>query len=496
MSNSESLFDSSVKGVAWLGSTQILGQATHFGIRLVLARLLLPDAFGLIAVAMLGVHLAELASDLGFGSALVQRRDLQESHKATAFWSNILAGCLLFFSLSSAAPLIARFFHQPELTPLIVALSVSVVIQAPQTTLQNLFVRELRYDIVGSNRLFSIAIGGVVGIGFAALGLGPWALASEALSRSSTATVLYFLRSPWRPTLLFDRSAFSELWNYSQYLIGARFANFFNRNADTLLIGRFLDPTSLGYYNLGYQLVLLPLIYFTRPLAAVLFATLSRVSSDRRRMQKGYLHAVAVVSLITFPIMTLLALVAPALIPSVLGQKWQPAAALFPFLCVVGLVQSVQNLIPAVFRATGRTDYVLRMALTSSVLNFIAFSLGLRWGIMGVAVAYACASLLVAPVLQIWLVSLLGISWKSLADSVKLPFLATVALAATWYLTGAALGATGVNWSIFAMTTVRCLAAAAVYTLISWYFNPSVNQIMTRISISGPSKFNNVSSSS
>lgn len=474
-----SLFKQTATGIFWIGGGQITAQVVHLIIRLILARLLVPQDFGLVAMAMVVVSFTWWFLDLGFGQALVQRKELTEAHRSTAFWSNIILGWFVFLCLALTSPLVAIFFDSPQLGPVLIALSFSLVLISPRATLENLLIRDFKFQYVASRKILGTLVGGSVGIILAFSGFGVWALVGQTLTNDFVSTVILFWQSSWRPGYIFCRQAFADLWAYSMPLTGALFFNYFNRNLDTILIGRFLDATSLGLYNLAYQLVLMPLIYVTRPVNQVLFTALSKLQDEPQRMQNAYLKSLQLVAFVTFPLMTFLVLAAPTLIPTLLGQQWQPAVSLIPFLSLVGLIQSVQGLMPAVFQATGKTALIFRWTMIYFVGNVGAFGLGLRWGILGVAVAYSSVTLLLTPISMSWLLRTLDLSWGRFLRALFGVFSSTVVLVLIWIIVGWLLSKAAVS-PLISLATQFVLAGGG-YIIVLWPQSPIIKRISGKI---------------
>lgn len=477
MTDTTNLFRRSAIGALWLGGGQVISQVIHLVIRLILARLLAPEDFGLMAMAMLVINFTYWFLDLGFGAALVQQKELTEAHRSTAFWTNMLSGWLVFIILTSTAPFLARFLQAEQLTPVVIALSFGIVLMMPQASLENLLMRDIKFQSIATRKLWSTLLSGATGILMAIAGFSVWALVAETLLNHLLGTLFLFWVSAWRPKLLFDRRAFSELWSYSYPLIGARLFTFLNRNLDTLLIGRFLGAAALGYYNLGYQFVLMPLLYVTRPLTSVLFTALSKVQDDEERIRYGYLQSLSVIAFLTFPLMTLVAIAAPPLIPILLGEKWQPAITLIPFFCLVGLIQAIQNLMPAVFQATGQTYLVQRWTLITVIVNTIAFSVGIFGGIKGVTIAYTSGALLTAPFLQNLILKLLKLDWNAFRKVMQKPAILSLVVIIVWNLSGLIISYT--NWDVISLikALIQATMAMSTYLIFSWYWNPFVRKI-------------------
>lgn len=480
MNRAPSFFDASAKGVFWSVGAKATGQAFHLAIRVVLARLLVPEDFGLVAMSMVVIGLTWGIVEMSFGPALVQRKELTEAHKSTAFWSNVLMSFAVFACLSALSPLAAWFFGADGLTPVLVALSLSVVLGSPETTLTALLQRDFNFRALALRNILSVVFGGVLGIALALKGMGVWALVGYSLVQSFTGSLLLFWKSRWRPSFEFDGRAFSDLWSYSRSLMGARFLNYFNRQLDTILVGRFLGAANLGLYNLGYQFVLFPLTYITRTVSTVLLSTLSRLQDEEERFRSAYLQTLELVAFATFPLMTAVFLSAPLLVPAVLGEKWAPSVPLIPFFCFSGLLQSINGLAPYAFQAKGKTALVLKWTLISALFNAAAFIIGLKWGIKGVSAAYAASNLALTPVVIYMLGDALGVSMGSFLKTLRHPAYSSAAFAFVWVLAGLAVESFNPDLKPALRAAALLVVCSSVYLLVSLRFNPALKKTLQR----------------
>lgn len=385
------------KALVWDLSGQASAQIMHLLIRLILARLLLPEDFGLVAIAMLVISFSWWFIDLGFGSFLVQCKDLSESHKSTAFWSNGVLAVLLCFATVAAAPLLAAFFSSPELTAIVIALSLRNILSFPESTLTALFQKELDFKPIALRKLLATVIGGSCGIVAALSGFGVWALVVDSLVRAGVGSLLLTLQSSWKPKLIFDQPRFLEMWHYSRHLLVARFTSYVSRNLDTVVIGRFMGPHSLGVYGIAYQFVLFPLTYFSRSVNNVLFSMIAKIIEDTVMVSHLFVRSSRCVAVVVFPPMFIIALYSEPLVRLVLGGQWSDAATLVPYMCGVGCIQALYALFGSLYQAKARTREFSRFVLVNAIVVGLALILGVNYGILGIARAYLFASLIVFP---------------------------------------------------------------------------------------------------
>jgi PST family polysaccharide transporter len=222
-------------------------------------------------------------------------------------------------------------------------------------------------------------------------GFGVWSLVYANIATSFVATVIYWVAAGWRPSLDFDRRELNEVTKFSLNLSGFGLTNYFARNSDNLIIGKFLGPVPLGNYQVAYNLMLTPLQNVSSVIGQVTLPAFAQIQNDNERFRSAYLRSSSIIALLTFPMMAGLGIVADPLIRTVLGTKWLGAIPIFQILAPVGLVQSVQTLIAAIYIAKGRTDWFFRWGLYTCVVLITAFLIGVRFGAVGVALAYFTA---------------------------------------------------------------------------------------------------------
>jgi O-antigen/teichoic acid export membrane protein len=336
-------------------------------------------------------------SDLALGAALVQRKELHERDRSTVFWTSTAVG-LVFMLLGVAASWpVAAFYGEADVQPLLAALSVGFLVTALGTTQTALLNREMDFKSLELRLMAGTLAGAVIGITLAASGYGAWAIIAQQLASAFASTVLLWALSPWHPRFTFSIASLRDLSSFSLKVFGTRLVFYANRNADNLLIGRFLGPSALGAYAVAYNVMLAPIQRITAPLVEVLFPAFSRIQDERERIASLWLRAIRVVGTITIPGMVGLVIVAPEFVRVVLGERWEAAVPVIQILAVVGLMQSLQGMNSGILQACDRAGTLLRCAILTVVLSLLAFAVGMAWGIVGVAAAYAIASCIAEP---------------------------------------------------------------------------------------------------
>ena len=405
----ENLGDRAIKGIFWNGISLITRQGIQFVTVAILAHLLFPEDFGIIAMAFVFTGLMTTVNDLGLASAIIQRKTVTQEQLSSCFWVGISMGILLCGIIITTSRLIANFYHEPLVQPVISILSFGFIIGSIGIIHRSLLVREIEFK-----KLAFIEIGAVVGYGaisipMAIMGFGVWSLVWGELFRYFITTISVWIVCKWHPEFIFRYKPFRELLGFGANVMGANLLNYISYNVDYLLTGRFLGPASLGYYRMGYRLADLPHRTVSPTVTKVSFPAFSKVQEDNERLQKGYLKTITYISLINFPLLFGLIIVAPEFIKVVYGSKWIPAILPTQILCIAGLIYSIVSATGTIFLSKGRADIAFKWTIVNVVTLFIAVLIGIRFGIIGVAIAIAVRAIIVTPFCALianWLIDL------------------------------------------------------------------------------------------
>ncbi len=384
-----SLKQSAVSGVRWSSVAQIVRQIMQFLTTAVLARLLSPSDFGLVGMATVITGFISIFNDLGTSAAIIQRKQISDSLVSTIFWVNVIIGLLASLILLVCSPLVAIFYREPRVTEVLRVLALTFIISGFSIAHKAILEKKIAFRILAKIEIISVILGSITGISSAFLGLGVWSLVVQTLVFVSSTSILLWLTSQWKPQFVFCVNDLREVSSYSLNLTGFSVFNYFVRNADYILIGRFLGSQDLGYYTLAYRLMLYPLQNVSSVIGRVMFPVLSQFQDDNVKFRSVYLKAIATISLIVFPLMTGLCVLAEPFILVVFGQQWRPVIILLIILSPLGMIQALATTVGNIYNAKGRTDWLFIWGIVTGFLAIIAFIIGLHWGIIGVASAYA-----------------------------------------------------------------------------------------------------------
>lgn len=382
-----------LSGLGWQTGGALASQGIALGVGVLLARALSPAEFGLVAMVGVVSGFLGVYTQLGLGAAVVQMREAGEAHLSSAFWVNVAAGLAFSVALLAAAPLLAWFYGEPALTALASVLALEFAVSSLAVVQLALLRREMRFARLSLVDAGASLASGLLAVGLALSGWGVWSLVARSLAATVLRTAALWGLSDWRPRPIFRVEALRELMGFARPLLGTETLNYWTRNLDGLLLGRFAGAEALGLYNRAYRLLLVPLQSGTRVVGSVLFPALSRIRDERSRVRSIFVRSARGVALASFPVHLGLLATADLAIPSVFGPQWTPMVPIARIFAVTGLVQSLASLNRSLYLSQGRTDLLLRYGLLLRLNLILGIVVGLRWGAVGVAAGYTIASL-------------------------------------------------------------------------------------------------------
>jgi PST family polysaccharide transporter len=393
-----SLREKATKGIVWSAVQKWGRAAISIATFVALSRLLPPEVFGLVALASVFITIVEIFLDQGFSAAIVQRADVEREHLDTAFWVSILTGILLAAGGIATSGWIAAFFDEPRLAPILSWLSLSFILNALSTTQLAVLQRKLAFKSLATRSLVATTIGGITGIALAFAGFGVWSLVAQELVRGVAAAIVLWRASDWRPGFKVSKKHYQDLLPFGLSVVANNALNAVVRRSDDFLIGYYLGPTSLGYYTVGYRLLLVITRLVTEVTNTVAFPTFSRIQHQPERMRRAFYKVTQYTSLLAFPVFIGLATLAPELVPALFGEQWTPSIPVMQVLALVGILQSVLFFNGSVMRASGKPSWELGIMLLNTVCSVIGFFLAVRWGIVAVAASFVIVGYSLAPI--------------------------------------------------------------------------------------------------
>ena len=378
-------------GIKWIGASVAFSQLVRVLTTAVLARLLTPEVFGLVAMAHVAIQLISVVREVGVGAAYIQRQDRGPEDAAaaanTTFLMSLAVNVLLFVLAWFAAPLIVRFFETGGLLAVLRAMFLLFLIDAFDTTPSMILQKRLQFDKTALAEIVASCVNTAVAISLAAAGYGVWSLVAGQLSSRLARTCLVFVLSGFRPRLQFDHTIARQLFAYGRYLWAFAVLSAVGGSLDRLILGRWLGAASLGVYSMAYNLSNLPATHISRLVNQITFPSFARVQRDHAAL-RGALHkTIRHVTMLSVPLAFGMLAVAHDLILTVYGEKWRTAIPIVEVLAFYGLSLSVSSITGPILKAIGKPQILLYSSLLHHALLVVLLLALVRHG--AVAIAYA-----------------------------------------------------------------------------------------------------------
>ncbi len=397
-----SLGNRAAMGAIVNGTSQMIRILLGLLLTVIVARVLSPEDFGLVAMVAPIAALAALIPSFGLGQALIQAEDLSREQIQSAFWVSVALGIFCVACLLLAAPLIGIFFEDPRASHLTIAAAATLFVTNLSTVHSAVITREMRFgtlsigDLISSATLFSTTL-------LLALVLeNYWALWAGSFMSALFASIYFWTVSVWRPAIPPDFTASSSLWKFSSAVTGFNILNYLARNVDNLLIGKVAGAHSLGLYDRSYRLMTFPLSNLTEPLGKIMLPVLSQLRRNPRKFRLAFLRVAWIVMLFTAPAAIVVASASEAVIVGLLGDRWAEARGIFFWLSIGAIYQPLSSITGWLFISLGRGREMMHWALISSLTTIASFAVGIFWGAEGVAQAYVLTSFARLPLLYFW----------------------------------------------------------------------------------------------
>jgi O-antigen/teichoic acid export membrane protein len=390
--------------VRWVGVGQIGRLTLQFLSISVLSRLLSTQDFGLMAMATVVSNLGFLFRDLGTAAALIQKNDLTDDLIDTVFWLNVAFGVVVGLFTAISAPIAAHFFHASALLGVLLSLSLTFPVTATGASQLALLERQHRFRTIARIEVSSAVAGLATAIVCALKGFGVYSFVLQAIVIAVLSSLQIWLASSHRHRWRWSLNEFKGIFRFSGNLTIFSLVNYFSRNADSMLIGRFLGELSLGWYSIAYRILLFPLQNFTAVSSRALLPIYSRYQDDQVVLRRMYVRTLAIIGSITCPLMMGLWALRYPFVEVAFGAKWMPVAHILAWFAPMGFLQSLLSTAGLMLSSIGRTDIMRTLGIVNSAIFVASFFIGLRFGLTGLVIAYFCATVLITAVsLQITL---------------------------------------------------------------------------------------------
>lgn len=462
-----------VGSLKWSALMEVVSRTAQPIVFVVLARLLTPNDFGVVATAMIAISFSQMFWDAGLSKALIQTREAPEDAAHVVFWTNVVLGLLIYLLLFTAAPAIALFFNSPASGPVLRVLGIQIVIASLTSVQQALFVRDLDFRGLFWIKLFTAFISGMFSIPLALYGYGVWALVAGTLAGQVLNLYLLWKRSTWRPQFSYDVVLARSLFSFGFWVLLESFGAWLITWGDNLIVGRFLGVHDLGVYRTGWLLVTIIFGLVLNPFLPVLYPTFSRLQDDLPALKNTFHRVNRVVSALALPMGTGLLLVGQEVVALLFGEKWHGLGFV---LSVLGLTCSISWLISLnteLYRAMGRPDVNTRILWIYLLFFLPSLYFAARFGIEAFTFTRLALVLIGVPIQVYFCVRMLRVSPFYLWQEGKPMILSTIIMA---------VGVSVLKWGLLPSIAIPhialslgalIVAGGSIYLTCLWFLDRS-----------------------
>ena len=379
---SESLRKKTVKGVVWSSFERFSTAGVNFVIGLIIARLLSPKEYGIIAMLAIFMAISQSIIDSGFSNALVRKLDRSESDYSTSFYFNVVIGFLMYGVLYFSAPFIAQFYNTPELENVTKVVGITLVFGSFAIVQQAILTVRIDFKTQMKISLVSAILSGFIGIIMAFNNYGVWALVGQMVSVAFFRTVLLWVIVKWIPKSGFSKQSFNNLFGYGSKLLLAGILETIYRNLYTIIIGKFFQSSALGLYSRGEQIASYPSSNITGVIQRVTFPILSQIQNDQMQLKKAFTQIIRTTCFIVFPLMMFLIIVAKPLVLIILTEKWVGCVEIIQILSISFMWYPVHILNLNVLQIAGRSDLFLKIEFIKKIIGLVLLFATIPFGII------------------------------------------------------------------------------------------------------------------
>lgn len=423
------LREQTIKGVIWTGGAKFLLQGIQFILTIILARLLSKDDFGLIGMAAILTTAIVMVNEHGLGSAIIQRKVIEDRHLSSSFWAGIVFSVFLFILSFPVAHIMAAFFRNPKVLQIVIWMATSFIVGSAGIIQKSLLTRELDFRSLALAEVTAVLVSGLVSIVMAFMGLGVWSLVWGAILKDIITTLYLWTFVPWKPRFYFDWQSFRELFGFSANVLANNTAIYAITNIDYVIIGRTLGAAALGVYSLALNIIKLPIYRFSAIISKVSFPAFSTMQNDLPRFRAAYVQSLRYIAVLTFPLFTGLVLLAPELIPVFYGEKWHSLVLPLQILCPMGFLKSIGTTKGSVLLARGRADIEFYWNLIFIIPLAGALLWASQFGLVAVTLAYTTVYIIGFPIIQGITNRQIELSWRVYFKAFAPAILASVMMA-------------------------------------------------------------------
>ncbi|WP_417522034.1 lipopolysaccharide biosynthesis protein [Marinobacter sp.] len=423
-------------GVLWNLASMFLTRGASTIFMLFLARMLAPEAFGLVAMAAVVFELANAFINSGLGAALIRSKEVSDADLNTVFYTNLGLSLAAYAAIYAGAPYIAAFYSQPELTALVQVMGLVVFINAAKIVQSAVLSRMMDFKTQMKANTLATVVSGILAVTAGYQGWGVWSLVVQMLSQAAVSAVILWVAGNWKPSWQFSIGSFTRLFAFGRNLLAEGLLDIAFQNSYILVIGRFFSAELVGLYYLAKKISNLIANQLTQAVQQVSFPALASLQDDNAALKYKYRQIMQLMMFLVAPAMMIVAALSPALFGVILDEKWQDVVPYLQLLCIVGMIFPMHAMNINLLKVKGRSDLVLKIGLLKKTVNITLLFLAIPYGVFGIVLSQIIASFLSLLPNTYFSEKLLGYSLSMQIKDVVKPISASVLSGAfAWWLT-------------------------------------------------------------
>jgi len=469
-----SLRKQAISGLVWTFASQFGNQLIGFVVSMILARILLPEEFGLIGMIAIFLAVGKSLLDAGLTQSLIRSDNLDQEDFSTVFFFNLAASILIYIAIYLSAPLIANFYDQQILINIIRLFCITFIITAFSSVQLARLTKKMDFKTQTLIALPSTIVGGIVGVTMAYMGYGVWSLVWSSLVSAFLGSFQLWIYSKWTPSLVFNIEKFKDHFNYGYKLTLSGLLNTIFNNIYLIIIGKFFSPAQVGFYTRAETMKQLPVTNISSALNKVTFPLFASIQDDDVRLKRVYKQLMQMVVFIIAPVLIFLGVLAEPTFRFLFTEKWLPAVPYFQILCVTGILYPIHAYNLNVLKVKGRSDLFLKLAIVKKSITVVGIIIGLQFGIYGLLYAQVILSFFNFFVNAYYTNRFINYSaWQQTKDILPIIGLASVCGVGLWFLDRVLQGQIDLL-----RLAVGGISSGIIYILLSYLFKfDSLNEL-------------------
>ena len=451
-----------ILGMIWSAIDRFGSMVMSFASNLVLARLLMPEDFGVIGMLHIFIAISGAFMIGGFGDAIIQKKDATHTDYSTVFIWNMVLSVLFYVVLFFSAPAIARFYNMPSLCEVLRVYGLVLILVALSVVQNAILRKELRFKALSIRNLSASFIALVVGVVMAYLGFGAWSLVASALVNQMMNVILVWGISSWRPTIVFNKKSFKELFAFGGMMMLTSLVDRTYANLQGLLIGKWYSASELGYYTQAGKLESVPTGSLSYIVSNVSFPVFSKLQNDKDKLLYGLRKNIKAITYLNFPLCVILLIIAKPLIELLYGAKWDPAAPYFQLLCISGMLYAMSSLNGNIVKALGKGKMYFTIHIIQRAIGLVLMFLSIRNSVKGLLMAMVATGFINYFIYSVANGKLLNYGlWMQLKDVID-SLLLSIVVGVTVFFLGRFL-----PWHPYLVMAVQIILYAGLYWTVS-----------------------------